>query len=608
MKRIILILLIGVGLSNVLILKAQEIVPYQFKYSAVNETGNELKEITTIFEPGASSIRLYFNNVALDEGSYLILEGEDGALQKMDATALKNWRNSSAYFNGSEVKVSLFQKAGSKNSIEINQVKVAKKASNNNRSNQRQIGTGNIKAGNDNQAAPLNDTPQGKAIGRLTNGNSAGGAGWIAPNGAIVTSRWGFKIVQEDGFDIIEFNVPLSNEDGTVNHPAPEDQYPLEVNTATYGSREFEVRWYDYAATNPYGFDVVQGIGILRALPNSLGQTPGERQQAYFRIATNPGEFTVKHSDILIDVFTYGELFKIYPATEGSHHFVLESYPSTLLEVKDFVKRSLDDKESILLYDFNHNIPDNNAIYTYYHTGGPITYHDSNVAIGVQTQAFQSKAPSVGLGFRHGNYRNALQDFMSNHAVYVDYDGLYGDASTGEIHKPYITLGDAYEHTLYHAEETSVVYFSPGNHQAQGLYNAPMKWKAPVGTVRIGSNQANSRMARNANFPEGFVLEDESGFEENEKPLQVSIEGYPNPFIETFELDYVLPESANVAIKVFDITGNEVRELLMQYQEPGTYHLEWDGKNEFGQPIQSGMYLVKMQLGNKSKALKIIKN
>ena len=104
---------------------------------------------------------------------------------------------------------------------------------------------------------------------------------------------------------------------------------------------------------------------------------------------------------------------------------------------------------------------------------------------------------------------------MSNYAVYVDYDGLYGDESTGEIHKPYITLGDAYEHTLYHAEERSVVYFSPGNHQAQGLYNAPMKWKAPVGTVRIGSNQANSRMASGRNFPEGFVLEEESEVEEN---------------------------------------------------------------------------------------------
>lgn len=603
MKRLITYLFIGLGLCMALSLQAQEFIDYQFKYEAASEKGSELKEITKVMYAGASSIRLYFSNVKLNEGSYLLLEGEDGSQQKLDAKALENWHNSSAYFNGSEVKVFLYQKASSENSIEINQVKIAKRESFNTNSNQRLTGNVNNKGSNENKANLLNETPQGKAIGRFTDGNNAGGAGWIAPNGAIVTSRVGYKIVQEKGYDIIEFNVPLSNEDGTVNHPAPEDQFPLEVNTASYGSREIKIQHYDAFY---YTKEVVQGFAVLRALPNSLGQTPGERQQAYLRIATNPGEFTVKNAEIDIDIFSYGESIKSYPSYEDTHHKTLAVYSSQLRVVKDFVKRSLDDKESILLYDF-FNTPTSFG-FVNNHTGGPITYKNSNVAIGVQSEVLLTACPSVGLGFKNNTFRNAVQNFMSNHAVYVDYDGLYGDESTGEIHKPYITLGDAYEHTLYHSEERSVVYFSPGNHQTQGIFNAPMKWKAPVGTVRIGSYASNSRMASNGIFPEGFVLEEESEAEENALPSQVSIKGYPNPFAENYELDYVLPASTNVAIRIYDTSGAEVRRILEGYQESGAYHAIWDGRNDTGSPVQTGMYLVKMQLGNTSKTLKIIKN
>ncbi|GEM_PF-3201517 len=67
-------------------------------------------------------------------------------------------------------------------------------------------------------------------------------------------------------------------------------------------------------------------------------------------------------------------------------------------------------------------------------------------------------------------------------------------------------------------------------------------------------------------------------------------QNYPNPFNPSTRITYGLPEAATVTLKVFDVLGQEVSSLVAGPQEAGYYSLEWDGRNNSGTQLASGIY------------------
>ncbi|MGQ9643951.1 MAG: FlgD immunoglobulin-like domain containing protein, partial [Ignavibacterium sp.] len=66
---------------------------------------------------------------------------------------------------------------------------------------------------------------------------------------------------------------------------------------------------------------------------------------------------------------------------------------------------------------------------------------------------------------------------------------------------------------------------------------------------------------------------------------------YPNPFNPSTKFRYALPEGRNVKIIIYDIQGKQVAELVNNYQAPGTYEVTWNGKNDNGEFVASGVYM-----------------
>ena len=58
-----------------------------------------------------------------------------------------------------------------------------------------------------------------------------------------------------------------------------------------------------------------------------------------------------------------------------------------------------------------------------------------------------------------------------------------------------------------------------------------------------------------------------------------------------------VPEPADVTVMIYNILGQEVRELYRGHMQPGYQFMKWDGKDMFGTPGPSGMYIVVMQAG-----------
>lgn len=73
-------------------------------------------------------------------------------------------------------------------------------------------------------------------------------------------------------------------------------------------------------------------------------------------------------------------------------------------------------------------------------------------------------------------------------------------------------------------------------------------------------------------------------------------ESYPNPFNGTTTIDYTLPRAGNVELKIYDLSGREIRSLVKGFKNEGLHNVEWDGKNSDGIDVSSGIYLYKITM------------
>jgi hypothetical protein len=73
-------------------------------------------------------------------------------------------------------------------------------------------------------------------------------------------------------------------------------------------------------------------------------------------------------------------------------------------------------------------------------------------------------------------------------------------------------------------------------------------------------------------------------------------QNYPNPFNPETVIEYDLPENAQIVLKIYDVRGNEVRTLESTAKSAGSHTAIWDGHNEFGTLVSSGVYFYQLNV------------
>ena len=76
-------------------------------------------------------------------------------------------------------------------------------------------------------------------------------------------------------------------------------------------------------------------------------------------------------------------------------------------------------------------------------------------------------------------------------------------------------------------------------------------------------------------------------------------QNYPNPFNSRTCFEYSVGTAAKVQVSVYNILGQRVRQLIDEKKIAGTYKVFWDGKGERGQVLPGGIFIYKMQTGEK---------
>ncbi|MFQ5751469.1 MAG: FlgD immunoglobulin-like domain containing protein [bacterium] len=83
-------------------------------------------------------------------------------------------------------------------------------------------------------------------------------------------------------------------------------------------------------------------------------------------------------------------------------------------------------------------------------------------------------------------------------------------------------------------------------------------------------------------------------------------QNYPNPFNPETTIRYELPISTHVILKIYNILGEEVRTIVNAEQPAGIRTVVWDGKNNAGEYVGSGLYYYRLVAGDYTKTLKLL--
>ncbi|MCF7902468.1 MAG: T9SS type A sorting domain-containing protein, partial [Candidatus Marinimicrobia bacterium] len=80
---------------------------------------------------------------------------------------------------------------------------------------------------------------------------------------------------------------------------------------------------------------------------------------------------------------------------------------------------------------------------------------------------------------------------------------------------------------------------------------------------------------------------------------------FPNPFNPSVQMEYFLPEHSRVSVTIYNQLGQRVATLLSQEQSAGQYTVRWQGTDDLGRMVSSGVYLAQVRAGDRVRVVKL---
>jgi hypothetical protein len=95
--------------------------------------------------------------------------------------------------------------------------------------------------------------------------------------------------------------------------------------------------------------------------------------------------------------------------------------------------------------------------------------------------------------------------------------------------------------------------------------------------------------------------------DEENIPVSYSLsQNYPNPFNPETNIEFTFLKSGQIKIEIFNILGQKVKTLMDEHLKAGHYVMDWDGRDDSGKEVSSGVYLYRMQTSESSQTKKMV--
>ena len=204
-------------------------------------------------------------------------------------------------------------------------------------------------------------------------------------------------------------------------------------------------------------------------------------------------------------------------------------------------------------------------------------------------------------------------NFRKAHIFYNEYLGSHYDADNSQVYSlegvPGDPIGDSLQFSLNNVYSLFPEVISTYTDSA-------------VGFIRYsGTNKFAAIRNTNGNFRTvylGFGLEQMDSAEMQENLISRSIawlslptgirstgpavvkklalyQNYPNPFNPSTTITFQLPRAMQVELTIFNLLGQPVRHLLQEKRPEGSYRVKWDGTDDYGHPLPSGIYFYRLK-------------
>jgi hypothetical protein len=90
-------------------------------------------------------------------------------------------------------------------------------------------------------------------------------------------------------------------------------------------------------------------------------------------------------------------------------------------------------------------------------------------------------------------------------------------------------------------------------------------------------------------------------------PMQFALIGnHPNPFNPSTTIEFTIPSAGAVNLTIYNTAGQKVRELVAGSQTAGKHSAVWNGRDENGKPVSSGVYIAQLKMEGKVESRRMM--
>jgi aminopeptidase N len=187
--------------------------------------------------------------------------------------------------------------------------------------------------------------------------------------------------------------------------------------------------------------------------------------------------------------------------------------------------------------------------------------------------------------------------------IFLNFDGAYGGASNQDSPDIIKEIEPAAPMLKYlPSQETAglryineaagsfLIYLPFGFEGVAGPYeNSAVEFLNKCMTWLSGTTDVRKEISQN-NVPKEYSLE----------------QNYPNPFNPTTAINYKLPEKTEVSLNIYNLLGQKIITLVQDVQPAGSFHITWDGRDDYGLQVAGGVYFYQLKTNNYSETKKMV--